>query len=418
LVSALPWILLILILLGNVVFWIHLFNRINATGISRQQIKRIEKLVVVACFLLPAWILWADRTWLADFVGLDNQRSESISTEFISTCGKASIATQAFSVGSIASLLWLAPSWILARFRLKTPPLAVLRTSVQRLDLRSDLGDDIFSKRWVRSLGKIPWNQLHLIETTCHEVRVDRLTHSHDGLQVGHLSDLHLTGYMHFEFYRAAVDRLMSTKPDIVVLSGDLIDYDQCLEQVQPLLEPVEARLGCYFVLGNHDRRIQDVERLRAMLVELGWHDLGARAKCVEFAGEEIFFVGSERPWFNNPERNEHELEMANDRKSASLRIGVSHTPDEIPWARRLELDLLFCGHTHGGQVRLPWIGPVVAPSRYGSRYASGWFDCSPTLMHVSRGLSGTHPLRLACAPEVSSIILRKASRENERPLP
>ena len=399
----LRWILLILVLLGNIVFWVHLFNRINSTGLPRKQIKLIEKLVVVACFFVPGLVFWSDRIWLLNFLGIAKNTAE---LPFV--FGAASILTQGLAIGSMGALGWFSPSWFVARYRLKVPPTAILRTTVDRTDLRRELGNQVFSKQWVESLGKLPWNQLHLIETTRHEVRVQRLVSNHDGLQIGHISDIHLTGFMHFAFYREAVDRLMATEPDIVVLSGDLIDYDKCLDQVQPLLEPVAAQLGCYFVLGNHDRRLKDVGRLRAMLVELGWHDLGARSKCVEFAGEEIFFVGSERPWFDNPARNQHELETMNEREQASLRIGVSHSPDQIQWARNLELDLLLCGHTHGGQVRLPWIGPVVAPSRFGSRYASGWFDCSPTLMHVSRGLSGTHPLRIACAPEVSSIVLRK----------
>ena len=82
------------------------------------------------------------------------------------------------------------------------------------------------------------------------------------------------------------------------------------------------------------------------------------------------------------------------------------HTPDRIGWARRHRLDLLLCGHTHGGQARFPGIGPVVAPSLYGSKFASGVFWAPPTLMHVSRGLAGTHTIRLRCPPEVTLLTL------------
>ena len=89
------------------------------------------------------------------------------------------------------------------------------------------------------------------------------------------------------------------------------------------------------------------------------------------------------------------------------LRIGVSHSPDQIGWARRERLDLMLAGHTHGGQIRFPVIGPLVAPSHYGSQFASGVFYLKPTLMHVSRGLSGVHPFRWLCPPEVSVLTLR-----------
>ncbi len=402
-VAVFRWLLLVLVLSGNIVFWIHWFNRVNSTGRPRPQIKRLEKLVVLACFLIPAWIAWQERVWLeAWFSGVYEQQTP------IAFLKSTPMPIAFFAVASIAALLWHAPIWLVGRFHLRTPPRALLKTTSQQVDLRANLGNAVYAKRWVKALGLIPGNQLHLIDTTSHEIRVDRLAAGHDGLRLGHFSDVHLTGLMHFRFYREAIDRLMSTKPDAVFLTGDLIDFDNCLDQVQPLLEPVVASLGCYFVLGNHDRRLKDVTRLRSMLTELGWHDLGAHARTVEWAGEEIYLTGNERPWFDNPQRNTQERESALERRQAPLRIGLSHSPDQIDWARKLELDLLLCGHTHGGQVRIPWIGPVVAPSRYGSRFASGWFHFPPTLMHVSRGISGTHPLRIACTPEVSSIVLRK----------
>ena len=63
-------------------------------------------------------------------------------------------------------------------------------------------------------------------------------------------------------------------------------------------------------------------------------------------------------------------------------------------------------GHTHGGQIRLPIVGPIVAPSRYGVKYASGLFHEPPTLMHVSRGVCGVHPLRFNCPPELALLTL------------
>jgi predicted MPP superfamily phosphohydrolase len=85
----------------------------------------------------------------------------------------------------------------------------------------------------------------------------------------------------------------------------------------------------------------------------------------------------------------------------------VSHTPDNFHWAVREGYDLVLSGHTHGGQVRLPLIGPVFAPSLHGTRYASGTFARGSTMLHVSRGVSGIHPLRWFCRPEISLLTLR-----------
>lgn len=374
----------------------------NSTGLPRRQIKRLEKLVIVACFVVPGFIVWRDFSWLSHWLSIHEAKVPIDSPFFYAPW------TSLVQAGvSFAALLWHGPPWLIGRWRLRIPPKALIHSTSQRIDLRQKYGKAIYAKRWVKLLGLIPGNQLHLLDTSSHEVRVNRLVLPHDGLRLGHLSDVHLTGYMHFDFYREAVDRLMATKPNMVLLTGDLIDYEFCLKQVQPLLESVAAPLGCYFVLGNHDRRLKNVDRLRAMLGELGWHDLGTQSQTIEHSGHEIYFVGNERPWFDSPVRCQNERDTLNRRQQAALRIGLSHSPDQIRWARDLQLDLLLCGHTHGGQVRLPWIGPVVAPSRYGSRFASGWFLSGTTLMHVSRGLSGTHPLRVACTPEVSSIVLR-----------
>ena len=90
-----------------------------------------------------------------------------------------------------------------------------------------------------------------------------------------------------------------------------------------------------------------------------------------------------------------------------AFRLLLSHTPDQIQRARADQIDLMLAGHNHGGQVRFPLFGPVYSPSVYGCRYASGVFWEAPTLLHVSRGLGGRHPLRINCRPEVTRIVLR-----------
>lgn len=94
------------------------------------------------------------------------------------------------------------------------------------------------------------------------------------------------------------------------------------------------------------------------------------------------------------------------------FRVLLSHTPDNIGWARTRDVDLMLSGHNHGGQVVLPLFGPVYSPSLFGSRFAGGTYWRPPTLLHVSRGLSGRHPLRWNCRPEVTRIVLTSQYRE------
>jgi len=70
----------------------------------------------------------------------------------------------------------------------------------------------------------------------------------------------------------------------------------------------------------------------------------------------------------------------------------------------------MLAGHNHGGQIRLPYLGALITPSFYGSRYSGGLYFEAPTLLHVSRGLAGIHSIRLNCPPELPLLILKRAS--------
>ena len=105
---------------------------------------------------------------------------------------------------------------------------------------------------------------------------------------------------------------------------------------------------------------------------------------------------------------NEHNCNFA------ALLPGVRAVRERVDWdrvradtARRAGVDLMLSGHVHGGQIRFPLIGSVLIPSQYGRRYDCGTFDEPPTVLHVSRGLSGKEPLRFRCHPQVTRITLR-----------
>jgi predicted MPP superfamily phosphohydrolase len=80
--------------------------------------------------------------------------------------------------------------------------------------------------------------------------------------------------------------------------------------------------------------------------------------------------------------------------------------PGQFAFARDNAFDLMLAGHTHGGQIRLPGLGALISPSWHGWHYASGVFHEPPTVMHVSRGISGKQPIRLNCPPEIAILML------------
>jgi predicted MPP superfamily phosphohydrolase len=198
--------------------------------------------------------------------------------------------------------------------------------------------------------------------------------------------------------------------PDLVALTGDLVDDTRYIEWIPDTLGQLRGKHGCYFVLGNHDKRVDEV-KLRETLVTSGLVDLGSRTRRIAVGGRQMLLAGNERPWFGTAPTLSPCPEI--ERTERPLRIALAHSPDQFAWARKNDVDLLLAGHTHGGQIQVPGVGPLWAPSHRGVKYASGTFHKNPTTMHVSRGLSGLTPLRINCPPELTLLVLRCARGEN-----
>ena len=99
---------------------------------------------------------------------------------------------------------------------------------------------------------------------------------------------------------------------------------------------------------------------------------------------------------------------------TAEARILLSHSPDEVYKAAGWGIDLVLSGHVHGGQVRLPVIGPILAPSRFSRRFDRGFFRIGRTLMFVSQGIGAKDPIRVGCHPEVTRFVLRSRKATSE----
>jgi predicted MPP superfamily phosphohydrolase len=256
-----------------------------------------------------------------------------------------------------------------------------------------------------RFLAALPGNEVFQLELAERTLRLPRLPAAWDGLTVLHLTDLHLHGTPDRDWFRAVMDHCAAWEPDLVALTGDVADSWDHMRWVVPVLGRLRWRLAAFAVLGNHDHWY-DPPFIRRRLRRLGMRVPANTWDQVEVRGEPLVVVGHEGPW----------LRPAPDLKGCPppsaeggpFRLCLSHTPDNIRWARRHAIDLMLSGHVHGGQVRFPLVGSVLVPSAYGRRYDCGTFAEGPTLLHVSRGLSGEHPLRYGCQPEVVKLTLRR----------
>ncbi len=251
-------------------------------------------------------------------------------------------------------------------------------------------------------IARLPRNEQFTLEVHEKTYVLPRLPAAWDGLSIVHFSDCHFRGFVTEAYFQRVMDEVQRLQGDLVAFSGDLLDRKECLRWIPGTLGRVSAPLGCYFVLGNHDWYVEIEPQIRESLGAAGWIDISGRSMELQRDGARVVVCGTERPWLGT----EPDLSAVD---AAAFRLLLSHSPDQIGWARRNHIDLMLAGHTHGGQIRLPILGPVYSPSVYGCRYASGVFWEPPTLMSVTRGVSGREPIRYNCRPEVTKLILRCA---------
>jgi len=254
-------------------------------------------------------------------------------------------------------------------------------------------------------MARLPGNEILLLSMHEKAIQLPRLPQCLDGLAIAHLSDLHMCGRIERAYFEEVVQRTNAALPDLTVITGDIFDAVECLDWIDATLARLEAPYGVYFILGNHDLRV-DAELARRLLVGAGLHDLGSRCEELLIDGQRILLAGNELPWLGSAPV----LPGGRSPGHRELRILLSHSPDQIHRARREQFDLMLAGHTHGGQIRLPLVGPVLSPTRMGTRFAAGTFYVEPTVLHVSQGVSSLAPFRWGCMPEVSLLRLRSAT--------
>lgn len=273
------------------------------------------------------------------------------------------------------------------------------------IDIQKRSNQELINSGPYHYLAGLPFNQILTLEFSHKSFLLDRLPTDWDGLKILHLSDFHYSGTLKREFFREVCSIAQESQPDLVIFSGDLLDEMNCLDWLNETLGALEAPLGRYFILGNHDWD-QQSDQIRQTLVSKGWADIASQFVRIEHAGHRMLIAGTEFPWMGQRPEIKDSTVNAIPAAESEFQLLVSHTPDNFHWAAGQGYDLMLSGHTHGGQVRIPIVGPVYSPSLHGTRYASGTFYRGRTLLHVSRGLSGIHPLRLFCRPEISLLTL------------
>ncbi len=385
-------LLLLLAALGHAAIWIAVLNRTHASGWPHSLVKKLN--LVFFLFLLvppPLFALWI----------YGSEKPEHFMPWHAITTEMPRFAIW-LAIDGYLILCWIAAAIALVqrfRFHFLQDVADVLRFHRSRnVADRTRVTSDDHPHHY---LVHLPGNESLELDLTERGLNVPRLPPALDGLSIVHLSDFHFTGHVGKPYFEEVVRMSNALEPEIVALTGDLVDKTHCIDWIPETFGRLKAKYGVYFIFGNHDLRVDSL-RVRKMLEELGIVYVGGRSMVIEVRGQPILLAGNELPWF----KPAADIGKFPPRSEVPFRIVLAHSPDQFAWAREADADLMLAGHTHGGQIRLPLLGPIFAPSNVGVQYASGLFYAAPTILNVSRGLSGELPVRMNCAPEMIHLTL------------
>ncbi len=245
------------------------------------------------------------------------------------------------------------------------------------------------------------------LKITEETVWIRNLPREREGFRIVHLTDFHRGRWVSEAQISKAGQIARRLSPDLVVLTGDFVTGQashiwNCLEALGRL----PSRFGSYAVLGNHDWWT-DGKVVTAALEKAGIHVLSNAAVRLGEESNPIWLLGIEDLWSQH-----HSLTKAVYAADGSgPRILLSHNPDILPNASVFGLDLVLSGHTHGGQVCLPGIGPLLLPIKGDRRLARGLHWQGKTQIYVSAGVGVVAPpVRFNCPPEVAVLTLKCAT--------
>jgi predicted MPP superfamily phosphohydrolase len=242
----------------------------------------------------------------------------------------------------------------------------------------------------------------HHLELTRSPFPVSGLPEALRGLRLGLLTDLHRSEMVSHELVTAAVNMLMAERPDLILLGGDYVSWrdQRYVHPAADALAPLSAPHGVIAILGNHD----DDREMPAALAAKGFTVLKDARTRLTVRGEVMDFAGI-RYWTYRVGDIAHVL-----RGAVPHAILLAHTPKRLLEAQLLVVPAVISGHTHGGQIVLPGIGPVAArefPVIAGLERRQG------TSIFVSRGVGTVYvPVRINCPPEVAVLTLEPVTPE------
>lgn len=253
-----------------------------------------------------------------------------------------------------------------------------------------------------------------------------------DGIRILHISDLHIAGRnKKIERY---FEKLEKIKSDFVLITGDLIDNNNGIEWCVKYLKKLSPKFGIWVCLGNHDRfnfnilhsfffhlmskpRENNLELLKHRLKENNIQVLINEKKTININSVPFTIIGVDVPFGFDRYKNTNRFSkkiipikgLFSNISPEDYVVLLSHIPDLLKELNNIKINLTLSGHTHGGQIRLPFIGPLIILSSFQRTHNKGLYDYNSHCLHVSGGLGAnkTIQIRLFCPAEATVLTLR-----------
>jgi uncharacterized protein len=236
-----------------------------------------------------------------------------------------------------------------------------------------------------------------------------------NGFTVAVLSDFHYDPYFSIHPLHAAIPMVNSLQPDLIVLTGDFVSVPLlgsrkkaafASEPCARLLHQMTAPHGLWAILGNHDIDT-DRKHVTAALQAESIQVLANQSRAIEHDGARIWLAGVNDPLTRNADlpKTLHGI------PAGEAVILLAHEPDFADVASRFPIDLQLSGHSHGGQVRIPFLPPLYLPAM-AKKYVWGTYQVGPLALYTNAGLGTIGvPVRLNCPPEITLLTLRAQTK-------
>lgn len=258
------------------------------------------------------------------------------------------------------------------------------------------------------------WYGMYILSVSKYKIKSNKISKDLSGYKIAHISDFHNTRSKILK--EQILKSLDKEKPDILLITGDFIDaYRTNINIAIDFIKQIK-NMPIYYVAGNHESRIKEYNKFKKEIVKLGVNVLENESISIKVKKTEFNIIGLQDPTFETTEKNVDQMKVIVDKylsglsNSKRFQILLIHRPELQDIYCKHNIDITVCGHAHGGEFIIPFIGPIIAPNQgFFPKLTSGVHTKNNSNLIISRGIGNSSvPLRFNNNPELIYITLQE----------